>query len=44
LIDTGCNHLDATNASKHSINQVKKKILQIDQSKDASNDAFAASN
>jgi len=32
----GCDPLDATNASKHSIDQSEDKILQINQSKNAS--------
>jgi len=32
----GCGPLDATNASKHSIDQSKDRILQINQSKNAS--------
>jgi len=32
----GCGPLDATNASKHSIDQSENRILQINQSKNAS--------
>jgi len=31
----GCGPLDATNASKHSIDQSEERILQINQSKKA---------
>jgi len=33
---TGCDLLGATNASKHSIDQSEDRILQINQSKNAS--------
>jgi len=35
-IVSGCGLLDATNAPKHSIDQSKDRILQINQSKNAS--------
>jgi len=34
--DIGCGPLDATNTSKHSIDQSKDRILQINQSKNVS--------
>jgi len=36
-INLGCDPLDVTNASKHSIDQSEDRILQINQSKNASN-------
>jgi len=36
IYNISCGPFDATNASKHSINQSENKILQINQSKNAS--------
>jgi len=36
VFNIGCGTLDATKPSKHSINQSEDRILQINQSKDAS--------